>query len=161
MISIISAVAQNLAIGKDNQLLWNLPDDLKRFKKLTTGNTIIMGKKTFLSLPKRPLPNRTNIVISDIKDEVIDGCTMAYSIDDVLSKIDHTKENFIIGGGSIYNQFINKADILYITWVYKNFDADVYFPKIDLNIYREKERIDINDPKIGFSYSFSTYGKII
>lgn len=131
MISIIVAIAQNNAIGKDNKLLWHLPEDLKRFKELTTGNTIIMGKKTFYSLPKRPLPNRTNIVITDIKDEVIEGCVMAYSIDDAISKCDKDKENFVIGGASIYEQFLDKADKLYITYVYKSFDGDCFFPQIN------------------------------
>ena len=83
-ISIIVAIAENNAIGKDNKLLWYLPDDLKRFKRLTTGHPVIMGKKTFESLPIKPLPNRTNIVLTDVPGEKIEGCTMAYSIDDAL-----------------------------------------------------------------------------
>ena len=87
-ISIIVAVAKNNAIGKDNKLLWHLPEDLKRFKKLTTGHTIIMGKRTYYSLPKRPLPNRRHVVLTDIPNEHIDDCIMAYSIEYAISKMD-------------------------------------------------------------------------
>ena len=95
MLTIIAAVAKNNALGKNNDLIWRLPADLKRFKKITLGHHVIMGRKTFESLG-RPLPNRTNIVITDQKGEVLDGCVMAYSIDDALSKMDPEKENFIM-----------------------------------------------------------------
>ena len=95
MLTIIAAVAKNKALGKNNDLIWRLPADLKRFKKITLGHHVIMGRKTFESLG-RPLPNRTNIVITDQKGEVLDGCVMAYSIDDALSKMDPEKENFIM-----------------------------------------------------------------
>ncbi len=131
-ISIIVAIAENNAIGKNNDLLWHISDDLKRFKKLTTGNNIIMGKRTFLSLPKGPLPNRTNIVISDQVGELFDGCKMAYSIEEALELMDENKENFIIGGGMIYKQFLPLANKLYLTRVHKSFDADTFFPEIDL-----------------------------
>src|SRR5665811_604053 len=113
-ISIIVAIAQNNAIGKDNQLLWHIPADLKRFKKLTTGHTIVMGKRTFYSLPIRPLPNRRSIVITDIPGEEIEGCTMAYSIEEAVEKMEDEKENFIIGGGSVYHQFLPLAQQLYL-----------------------------------------------
>ena len=86
-ISIIVAIAENNAIGKDNKLLWHLSDDLKRFKKLTTGHTIVMGKKTYESLPIRPLPNRRSLVISDVPDDNYDGCIMAYSIEEALEEL--------------------------------------------------------------------------
>ena len=105
-ISIIVAIASNYAIGKDNDLLWHISKDLKRFKKLTEGHYIIMGKKTYFSLPKRPLPNRTSIIITDVEGEVIDNCLMAYSIEDAIEKMEPERENFIIGGGSIYRQFL-------------------------------------------------------
>ena len=111
-ISIIVAIAENNAIGKDNKLLWYLPDDLKRFKRLTTGHPVIMGKKTFESLPIKPLPNRTNIVLTDVPGEKIEGCTMAYSIDDALSKCPDGEECFVMGGGMIYKQFLEIADRL-------------------------------------------------
>lgn len=109
-ISIIVAIAENYAIGKDNNLLWHLSDDLKRFKKLTIGNIVIMGKKTFESLPKGALPERDNIVISDNKNDTFKDCIMADSIEDALNKCDETKEIFIIGGGSVYRQFLPLAN---------------------------------------------------
>jgi len=102
-ISIIVAIADNNAIGKDNQLLWHLSEDLRRFKRLTTGHTVVMGKKTFESLPFRPLKNRRNIVLSDARGEEINGCEMAYSIEEAMDMMDEGKENFIIGGGSVYS----------------------------------------------------------
>jgi dihydrofolate reductase len=145
MISIIVAVSEDLGIGKDNELLWRIPEDLKRFRRLTTGNAIIMGKKTWESLPKRPLPERKNIVLTDIPDEEIDGAITAYSIEDALSLCDRGKEIFIIGGGSIYRQFINLADRLYITHVHKEAPADVYFPVIDKKLWKVIENEDYTD----------------
>ena len=110
-ISIIVAIAENYAIGLNNSLLWHISDDLKRFKKLTSGHTVVMGRNTFYSLPIRPLPNRKNIVISDII-EPIEGCTMAYSIEEAIEKMDSDNDNFIIGGGSIYKQFFPFAQTL-------------------------------------------------
>ena len=100
-ISIIVAVAENNAIGKGNKLLWHISDDLKRFKRLTTGHPVVMGKKTYESLPVKPLPNRTNVVISDIEGELINGCEMAYSIEEAIEKCPDNEESCIIGGGSI------------------------------------------------------------
>ena len=158
-ISIIVAIAQNYAIGKDNQLLWHISDDLKRFKKLTAGHTIVMGKNTFYSLPVRPLPNRRSIVISDVTGEKIDGCDMAYSIDDAISLFDKDKENFIIGGGSIYRQFMNYADKLYITWVYKDFEADTFYPEIDETIWKITEKEEHFDEASQLKYAFYIYTK--
>jgi len=160
-ISIIVAVAQNNAIGKDNKLLWHISDDLKRFKRLTTSNTVIMGKNTYYSLPVKPLPNRTNIVITDIPDEKIEGCTMAYSIEDAISKCDPIKENFIIGGASVYKQFLTIADKLYLTKVHKDFEADCFFQEINLNDWKliSKEDCD-SDPQNNFTYSFLVYEKV-
>lgn len=159
-ISIIVAIAENRAIGKDNKLLWHLSDDLKRFKKLTTGHAVVMGKKTYESLPFRPLPNRRNIVISDIPNDQIDGCVMAYSIDDAIEKMDDDKENFIIGGGSVYRQFLNIANKLYITKVLHSFEADTFFPEIDHDVWKLVDRQD-NDPdeKNPYPYSFLIYEK--
>ena len=157
-ISIIVAIAENNAIGKDNDLLWHISEDLKRFKKITKDHCVVMGKKTYFSLPVRPLPNRTNIVITDIPDEKIDDCIMAYSIEDAIEKMDSGKENFIIGGGSIYRQFLPLADKLYITRVHKEFDADTFFPEIDKNIWQLADKQDINnDPQNDFTYSFEIY----
>lgn len=157
-IAIIVAIAQNNAIGKDNQLLWHIPEDLKRFKALTTGHTIIMGKKTYESLPIHPLPNRINMVITDDPTEKIEGCVTVYSIEEALQNTDPDKENFIIGGGSIYRQFLPLADTLYLTMVDQAFDADVFFPEIDLRDWRCIEKVEIPfDETLGFSYTYLTY----
>lgn len=156
-ISIIVAIADNLAIGKDNQLLWHIPADLKRFKALTTGHTIVMGKRTFYSLPLRPLPNRRSIVITDVPGEQIPGCDMAYSIEEAVALMDDDKENFIIGGGMVYRQFMPLADKLYLTIVHKDFDADTFYPAIDFEEWTVIQREDISDDgNLGFDYSYVT-----
>jgi len=142
MISIIVAVSDDWGIGKDNQLLWNISEDLKRFKRLTTGNTVLMGKKTWESLPRRPLPGRTNIVLTDDPEEIIDGSITAYSIEDALSKCKKGEEIFVIGGGSVYRQFMPIADRLYITHIHQKAPADIYFPEIDLKIWEVAEKED-------------------
>jgi dihydrofolate reductase len=157
-ISIIVAIAQNNAIGKDNDLLWHISDDLKRFKKITSEHTVVMGKNTFYSLPIRPLPKRKNIVLTDQKDEAIDGCEMAYSIEDAIEKMDADSENFIMGGGSIYKQFLPLAQKLYLTRVHQDFEADTFFPEIDFEQYHLLEKIDIeDDSQNDFSYSYEIY----
>ncbi len=159
-ISIIVAVAQNNAIGKDNKLLWHISEDLKRFKQLTSGNTVIMGKNTYYSLPKRPLPNRTNIVITDITNEQIDDCLMVYSIEEAISKCDDNKENFVIGGASVYKQFLPIADKLYLTKVHKEFDADCFFEDININDWKLISKEDCNnDTQNDFTYSYLIYEK--
>lgn len=150
-ISIIVAIAQNNAIGKDNQLLWHIPADLKRFKQLTTGHTIVMGKRTFYSLPFRPLPNRRSIVITDIPGEEIEGCTMAYSIEEAVQKMDDEKENFIIGGGSVYRQFLPLAQQLYLTIVQKDFEADTFL-EIDLRDWETIGREDHPEAELPYYY---------
>lgn len=158
-ISIIVAVAKNNAIGKDNKLLWHLSEDLKRFKKLTTGYSIIMGKNTYFSLPRRPLPNRTHIVLTDVPGEKIDDCIMAYSVEEAISKMDPDNENFIIGGASIYKQFLPYANKLYITWVHKEFEADTFFPvlKEDEWSILSKEDYLVPDETNPYAYSYVIY----
>lgn len=157
-ISIIVAIAENYAIGKDNQLLWHLPEDLKRFKRITEGHQVIMGKNTYYSLPKRPLPRRTNIILTDQAGEQIDQCQMAYSIEDVLNQCESERENFIMGGGSVYRQFLPLAQTLYITWVKTSPEADTFFPEIDLSVWELTEKEDHQkDEKHPFDYSFVTY----
>lgn len=157
MISIIVAIAENYAIGKNNELLWHIPEDMRRFKEITRGHKIIMGRKTYESLPRRPLKDRTNIVISDIPGEQYEGCLMAYSVEEALRHCGPTEECFVIGGGSVYRQFMPLADKLYITWVHRSFDADTYYPEIDPEIWEEKERTGGQDETPGFRYSFVTY----
>lgn len=139
-ISIIVAIGKDYSIGKNNDLLWRISEDLKRFKKYTTGNVVIMGRKTFESLPKGALPNRENIVITKDKDLKYDNCTMAYSIEEAIEKMNTEKENFIIGGATIYKTFLPYANKLYLTKVEASFpDADTYFPEIKTNDWEEIE----------------------
>ncbi len=152
-ISIIVAIAENFAIGKNNDLLFHLPNDLKRFKEITTGHTLIMGRNTLLSLPKWPLPNRRHIVITDKKDDVFPGCEVVFSIEEALEKVKNEKEAFIIGGGMIYRQFYPLAGKLYLTLVHKPFDADTFFPEINYSEWNEISRENFHDEKNGFDYS--------
>ncbi len=159
-ISIIVAIAENMAIGKDNDLLWHISDDLKRFKRITKGHQVIMGKNTYLSLPFKPLPNRTNIVITDNKSESFEGCTTVHSIEEALTYCTENEESFIIGGASIYSQFFPYANKLYLTRVRKTFEADTFFREIDFNDWKliKKEDIEIDD-SVDFTYSYETYVK--
>jgi dihydrofolate reductase len=158
MISIIVAVSEDWGIGKDNELLWHISEDLKRFKRLTIGKTVLMGKKTWESLPRKPLTGRKNIVLTDDIQESIESAVTAYSIEDALSKCAPDEEVFVIGGGSIYRQFMPIADQLFITHVHKNAPADIYFPEIDLNIWKitEKEEFKTDDD-IGIPYTYAIY----
>jgi dihydrofolate reductase len=157
-ISIIVAIAENYAIGKDNQLLWHISEDLKRFKRITSGSTIIMGRNTYLSLPKRPLPNRTNVVISDIPNDHFEGAEVVGSIEEALEYCSAEKESFIIGGGSIYRQFMPLASRLYITKVHKDFEADTFFPDIDDEEWElvEESKVQV-DENNSLKYSFLSY----
>jgi len=156
-ISIISAIGENSEIGKDNKLLWKQSDDLKRFKKLTTGKVIIMGKNTYDSLPFKPLPNRTNIVITDDYDDRYFGAESVFSINEAIDKAIYwggDGEVFVIGGASIYKQFIGLADKLYITKIHDEFDADTYFPEIDDSwVETSSERFN-KDDKNEYDYSY-------
>lgn len=153
-ISIIVAIAQNFAIGKNNDLLFHLPNDLKRFKEITTGHPVIMGRNTLLSLPKGALPNRRNIVITDNPDEKFDRCEMVLSIEEAVEAVKNETEAFIIGGGMIYRQFYPVAGKLYLTLVHQDFDADVYFPEINYLEWKEFYREDLFDEKNNFNYSY-------
>ncbi|HBS88662.1 MAG: hypothetical protein A2W91_18650 [Bacteroidetes bacterium GWF2_38_335] len=154
-ISIIVAIAENYAIGRNNDLLCHLSDDLKRFKALTTGNVVVMGKRTFYSLPKGALPNRENIVITDMAGEQIPGCTMAFSIEDAISKMSNEKENFIIGGGSVYAQFLPHANKLYLTRIHASFEADTFFPVVSETEWKviSEETVAANE-KNEFPYTY-------
>lgn len=158
MISIIVAVSDDWGIGKDNELLWHISEDLKRFKRLTLGKTVVMGKKTWESLPRRPLPGRKNVVLTDNPNESIENSVTAYSIEDALGKCEKNEEIFIIGGGSIYRQFMQVADRLYITHVHKKAAADIYFPEIDLNVWEVTEKEEfITDGEECIPYTYTIY----
>ena len=157
MIIIIAAVAQNNALGKNNDLLWHLPKDFKRFKEITSGHYIIMGRKTFESFPK-PLPNRTHIVISRQKNFHPEGCIVVENLEKAIAVCPKEEDLFIIGGGEIYSQSINLADQLDITRVDHSFDADVYFPQIDPKIWKlTTETFNSKDEKHLFDYTFQTF----
>jgi dihydrofolate reductase len=151
-LTVIVAIAENNAIGKDNDLLWHISGDLKRFKEITTNHTIIMGRKTFFSLPKGALPNRRNVVITDCSEDCCPNAIKVSSIEEAINIADNDKENFIIGGGMVYKQFLPIADKMYLTIVHKDYDADVFFPEINYSewdIIDEEKHLDHDPP---FSY---------
>jgi dihydrofolate reductase len=154
-ISIIVAIAENNGIGKNNDLLWHISADLKRFKKLTLDHTVIMGKNTYLSLPVRPLKNRRNIVITDNKNDHFDGCVTVFSVDEAIENCIEDEESFVIGGASIYRQFLPYTGRLYLTRVNRSFDADTFFPEIIEEEWEEISReIPEPDAQNDFTYEF-------
>ena len=157
MIIMIAAVAENNALGKNNDLLLHLPNDFKRFKEITSGHYIIMGRKTFDSFPK-PLPNRTHVIISRQNNLEKEGCIVVQDLEKALAVCPKNEDIFIIGGGEIYKQFMTFADQLDITRVHDSFDADVYFPEIDSEIWElTTEIMHQKDEKHLFDYSFQTF----
>lgn len=158
MIKLIVAKASNNVIGNNNQLIWHLPNDLKHFKNLTTNHPIIMGRKTYESLG-RPLPNRTNIVITRDANFADEKVVITHSLDEAIKKAEEINNDFfVIGGGEIYKQAMLIADELYITEVHHEFDGDTYFPEIDEEIFEEISRENhIKDEKHPHAYSFISY----
>lgn len=159
MLSIIVAVAENNVIGKDNKLIWHLPEDLKRFKKLTTGHTIIMGRKTFESLG-RVLPNRKHVILCNdmelnIEDENVE---VLEDISMLKQYIDSTEENFVIGGATIYKLLLPYANKIYLTLIHEKFEGDVFFPEIDEKGWKivETEK-GLKDEKNPYDYEYITY----
>jgi dihydrofolate reductase len=158
-ITLIAAIAHNNAIGKDNDLIWHLPADLKRFKSTTSGHHIIMGRNTYESIGK-PLPNRTSVIITRNSDYTAEGCIVVNSLEEAIKVAKDDVSPFIIGGAQIYNQAIEIADKLDITEVHHQFDADVFFPEIDLKVWQEMSREKFSsDEKNQYDYSFITYQK--
>lgn len=161
-ISIIVALGSNLAIGKNNSLVWHLPADMKFFKEKTTGHCVITGRKNYESIPEkfRPLPNRTNIIITRQQDYNAPGTIITSSIEEAIRKAEQTgdTEIFIIGGGDIFKQSLHLADTLYLTEIEECFDADVFFPKLNMLEWQEVSRVKgIRDEKNKYDYSFVTY----
>lgn len=130
IISLVVAISQNRAIGKDNQLLWHLPEDLKHFKRITSGHSVIMGRKTYESIGK-PLPNRRNIIVSRQSDYQVVGTETASSLAHAFKLCENEKEVFIIGGAEIYKQSLPYADKIYLTLVEAEMDADTFFPSLN------------------------------
>lgn len=155
----IAAASGNNVIGKDNDMLWRLPDDFKRFKALTSGHAIVMGRKTFESLPGI-LPNRTHIIVTRNKDYKVDGCETESSLVEAL--ITRTENDvFIIGGGEIYKQGMELADKIELTRVHANFEGDTFFPEINLTEWKLiNEEFHDSDLKHQYSFTYQTYIRI-
>ena len=154
MVSFVVAIAENNVIGNDNQLLWHLPDDLKHFKRLTQGHPVVMGRRTYESIG-RPLPNRTNIVVTRQADWQADGCEVAYSVPDALEQAAQLDEEvFVIGGAEIYRQALPAADVIYLTEVHHTFEGDVVFPELNNTEWREESR-ERHEPDEKHAYAFS------
>lgn len=156
-ISMIVAKAENNVIGKDNKLIWNIPNDLQYFKKITTGKTVVMGRKTYESIGK-PLPNRRNIVLTQNNDFYEDQVEIVHSIEEVLNL---EGEVMIIGGDSIYRQFMGYADKLYVTEIKEFFEGDTYFPEIDKDRWAlESTERGLRDEKNPYKYYFNVYRRM-
>ncbi len=159
MLSLIVAVSENNVIGKDNKIIWHIPEDLKRFKELTTGHTIIMGRKTFESLGKI-LPNRKHIVLTrDLDYKVEDeNVEIVNDIESLESHLNNEEENFVIGGAIIYRQLMPKVSKMYVTRIHEKFEGDAYFPIINQEEWKEIERTQgIKDNENPYNYEFITY----
>ncbi|WP_027158689.1 dihydrofolate reductase [Methylobacter luteus] len=159
-ISLIVAMASNRAIGINNQLPWHLSADLKRFRQITMGSPILMGRKTYESIG-RPLPGRTNVIISRDPAYKQEGCLVFNDIETAIeSCCQKFQEVFVIGGSELYKSMLPRADTLYVTLINKEFSGDAFFPEIDTQHWAEVAREDVdNDPDAGFSYSFIKYEK--
>ncbi len=156
MLSIIVAVAENNVIGHNNSLIWHISEDLKYFKRVTSGHTVIMGRKTFESIGK-PLPNRTNIVISRNADFKPNGVIVVSSLEEAVAKTNSGEESFIIGGGSIYREAMGLADKLYLTKVHHSYEGDTFFPEIG-DEWKEISREDFErGEKFEYPFSFIVY----
>lgn len=157
MIIMIAAAAENNALGKNNELVWHLPNDFKRFKSLTTGHHIIMGRKTFESFPK-PLPDRVHIVISRQENYKPEGCIVVDSIEKAIAICPENDDSYVIGGGEIYNLALPFTDIIELTKVHHSFEADAFFPKINKSewVLVESEE-NYKDEKHLYDYTYETY----
>ena len=160
MLSIIVAIDENNAIGRKGDLLCHMSADMKHFKEITTGQKVLMGSKTYLSLPKRPLPNRENIVITSHVGKRFEGATSTvYTINGLRKKVKANENGFVIGGGMIYKEMFPYVDKLYVTHIHHSWDdADTFFPKIDSAIWKqlsaEKHEADEKNP---YDYTFAEY----
>jgi len=158
IVSSVVAISENHVIGKDNKLLWYLPNDLKHFKNITTGHTVIMGRKTYDSVGK-PLPRRRNIIITR-QNITVEGCEVVNSIEAALALCKGEDEVFIVGGAEIYRQAMHLTDRIYLTIVHQQFEGDSFFPEIDKSVWHEVSREDYEpDEKNSLPYSFITYEK--
>lgn len=155
MLSIIVAVAENNVIGRNNDLIWHLPRDLKHFKETTTGHHIIQGRKTFESCGK-PLPNRTNIIVTRDQNYEVEDCIVVHSLEEAIKAAENDNEAFIIGGGNIYKQALPLVDRIYLTKIHEKFDGDTFFPEIDMNDWKIVEKQDF-EPDERNRYPFTIF----
>jgi dihydrofolate reductase len=161
IISQIVAISENNAIGKNNDLIWRLPADLKHFKSITMGHCILMGRKNYESIG-RPLPGRTTIIVTKDRNYEQKGCLVAHSIENgiELAKSLHEKELMIIGGGEIYKQTLQKTEKIYLTLVHENFEADTFYPNLKKNEWSEVEKITHSaDEKNKYNYTFKVLSR--
>ena len=159
-ISLIVAMAANRVIGRDGQMPWHLSADLQRFKKITLGSPILMGRKTFEAIGK-PLPGRANLVISQNPGFRPSGCQVFTDIESALKSVSQCKELFVIGGSTLYEAMLPVADCLYLTLIDKPFVGDTYFPSFDETQWHEIDREDVSDdPQVDFAYRFSTFERL-
>lgn len=159
-ISLIVAMARNRAIGLNGQMPWHLPADLKHFRAVTMGSPIIMGRKTFEAIG-RPLPGRRNIVISGSPQFQATGVEVFNQIETALATCESADQVFIVGGATLYEAFIDRADYLFLTEIDQDFDGDTFFPEFERTKWQEIECQDVKDPDVAFSYRFLKLGKQI
>jgi len=156
MLSIIVAVSENNVIGKDNDLIWKLPCDMRHFKETTTGHYIIMGRKTFES-NGRPLPNRTNVIITRDENYKAEGCVVVHSLEDAIKEAKDDSEAFIIGGGVIYDLSMSLVDRIYLTKIHHSFEGDTFFPEINMDEWDVTEKRDFEpDEKNKYPFTILT-----
>jgi len=159
-LTLIAAMAENRVIGKNNDLVWHLPDDLKHFKELTKGHHIIMGRKTFESMGK-PLPHRTNIVVTSKEDYKAEGCIVVHNLRDAIQKAENDSQPFIIGGGKIYKQALEYGDTMELTEIDAEVDGDTYFPEFDRKFWKEVSREHHpKDDKHDYAFDFVRYERL-
>ncbi|MGV3539783.1 MAG: dihydrofolate reductase [Rufibacter sp.] len=162
MIALVVAISENRAIGKDNQLLWHLPEDLKHFKRLTLGHPMIMGRKTFEAIGK-PLPGRTSIIVSRQEDYTVpEGCLLATSLEEALQEALALDEQvMVIGGGQIYEQALPLAEVIYLTLVHETFEADAFFPELGASAWEVTEQEEHPaDERHPFPFTFFTFRRV-
>jgi dihydrofolate reductase len=159
LVTLIAAASENNVIGKDNKLIWHLSDDLKHFKELTKGHFVIMGRKTFESMPKA-LPNRTNVVITRKLDYKAENAIVVNSLDQALKQAENDNQPFIIGGGEIYKLAIEDADRIELTRVHTSIEGDAFFPEINYNLWEKvSSEKRFKDDKNEYDYTFYRYDK--
>jgi dihydrofolate reductase len=157
LISFIVAMDQQRLIGRNNELPWHLPADLAFFKRKTMGRVIVMGRKTYESIGK-PLPGRTNVIVTTQRDYKAEGCTTVHSVEEVLTRFRDEEEICVIGGSEVFKLFMPATDVLYITWIAHEFEGDTFFPEIDSDLWMEVSREQgVRNEKNPYDYYFTTY----